>query len=45
MIASVLVVAGHTATFLIAARTAGATASIGQLLPLALLILLAMAFR
>src|SRR6478672_420731 len=34
-------VAGHTTTFLIAARTAGATASLGQLLPLALLILLA----
>jgi uncharacterized membrane protein YbhN (UPF0104 family) len=42
VIASVLVVAGHTTTFLIAARTAGSTASLGQLLPLALLILLAM---
>src|SRR6478735_12287528 len=42
VLASVLVVAGHTATFLIAARTAGSTASIGQLLPLAVLILLAM---
>ena len=41
VIASLLVVAGHTSTFLIAARTAGATASFGQLLPLALLILLA----
>ena len=42
VLASVLVVAGHTATFLIAARTAGSTASIGQLLPLAVLNLLAM---
>jgi uncharacterized membrane protein YbhN (UPF0104 family) len=43
VVASLLVVAGHTTTFLIAARTAGATASLGQLLPLALLILLATA--
>jgi uncharacterized membrane protein YbhN (UPF0104 family) len=43
VITSVLVVAGHTTTFLVAARTAGTTASLGQLLPLALLILLAMA--
>jgi len=42
VLASVLVVAGHTTTFLIAARTAGTDASIGQLLPLAVLILLAM---
>ena len=41
--ASVLVVAGHTATFLLAARTAGATVPLVQLLPLALLVLLAMA--
>lgn len=41
--ASMIVVAGHTATFLIAARTAGSTASLTQLLPLALLVLLASA--
>jgi uncharacterized membrane protein YbhN (UPF0104 family) len=40
---SVLVVAGHTATFLIAARAVGSTASTARLLPLALLVLLAMA--
>lgn len=40
--ASVVVVAGHTATFLLAARTAGATASLTRLLPLAMLMLLAM---
>jgi hypothetical protein len=32
---------GHTVTFVIAARTAGATASPSELLPLALLVLLA----
>ena len=37
-----LVVAGHTATFLIAARTAGITASLSRMLPLALLVMLAM---
>ena len=42
-LASALVVAGHTATFLIAARTAGATAPLSQLLPLALLVMLAAA--
>ena len=42
VLASIVVVAGHTATFLVAARTAGATASLAQLLPLALLVLLAM---
>jgi uncharacterized membrane protein YbhN (UPF0104 family) len=41
-LASVLVVAGHSATFLLAAHTAGSTASPAQLLPLALLVLLAM---
>jgi glycosyltransferase 2 family protein len=41
--ASVVVVAGHAATFLIAARATGVTASPDRLLPLALLILLAMA--
>lgn len=43
VIASTVAVAGHVATLVIAARSAGATASLGQLLPLALLILLAMA--
>ena len=42
LVASVVVVAGHTVTFLIAARTAGSTASTVTLLPLALLVLLAM---
>ena len=42
-LASALVVAGHAATFLIAARTAGATAPPSQMLPLALLVLLAAA--
>jgi uncharacterized membrane protein YbhN (UPF0104 family) len=41
-LASALVVAGHTATFLIAARTAGVTASPSQMLPIALLVMLAM---
>jgi hypothetical protein len=40
---SVLVVAGHTATFVIAAHTAGSTASLSRLLPLALLVLAAAA--
>ena len=39
--ASALAVAGHAATFLIAARTAGATAPPSRLLPLALLVMLA----
>jgi glycosyltransferase 2 family protein len=42
-LASALVVAGHTATFLIAARTAGATAPLSEMLPLALLVLWAAA--
>ncbi len=42
VLASTVVVAGHVATFLIAARTAGTTASTVRLLPLALLVLLAM---
>jgi len=42
-VTSALVVAGHTATFLIAARTAGATAPLSRMLPLALLVLLAAA--
>jgi uncharacterized membrane protein YbhN (UPF0104 family) len=42
-LASALVVAGHTVTFLIAARTAGATAPASEMLPLALLVLAAAA--
>jgi hypothetical protein len=42
VLASVVVVAGHAATLVIAARTAGSTASPVRLLPLALLVLLAM---
>ena len=42
-LASALVVAGHTATFLIAARTAGTTAPLSRMLPLALLVMLAAA--
>jgi uncharacterized membrane protein YbhN (UPF0104 family) len=42
-VASVLAVAGHVATFLVAARAAGVTAPTVALLPLALLVLLAMA--
>ena len=43
VLASALVVAGHAVTFLIAARTAGATAPLSRLLPLVLLVLLAAA--
>jgi len=39
---SAVVVAGHAATFLLAARTAGATAPVARMLPLALLAMLAM---
>jgi uncharacterized membrane protein YbhN (UPF0104 family) len=39
---SALVVAGHALTFLIAARTAGATAPLSQMLPIALLAMAAM---
>jgi glycosyltransferase 2 family protein len=42
VLASVVAVAGHVVTFLIAARTAGSTASPARMLPLALLVLLAM---
>jgi uncharacterized membrane protein YbhN (UPF0104 family) len=42
-LASALVVAGHAATFLIAARTAGTTAPLSQMLALALLAMLAAA--
>ena len=41
-LASALVVAGHAITFLIAARTAGTTAPLSQMLPIALLVMLAM---
>jgi glycosyltransferase 2 family protein len=43
VLASALVVAGHAATFLIAARSAGASASAAELLPLALLVMQAAA--
>ena len=41
-LASALVVTGHTITFLLAARTAGTTAPLSQLLPIAVLAMLAM---
>ena len=41
-LASALVVLGHVVTFLIAARTAGTTAPLSRMVPLALLVLLAM---
>ena len=43
VLASALVVAGHAVTFLIAARTAGVTAPASEVLPLALVVLLAAA--
>ena len=43
LLASAVVVAGHTTTFLVAARTAGVTTPVTQLLPLALLVLAATA--
>ena len=42
-LASALIVAGHSATFLIAARSAGVGAPLSQMLPLALLVMLAAA--
>ena len=42
VLSSAVVVCGHTGTFLVAARTAGVTAPISRLLPLAMLSLLAM---
>jgi uncharacterized membrane protein YbhN (UPF0104 family) len=42
-VSSLIVVACHTATFVLAARTAGVTAGTAQLLPLVLLVMLAMA--
>lgn len=41
-LASVMVLAGHLAMFVLAARAAGSTASVARLMPLALLALLAM---
>ena len=41
-LASALIIAGHTITFLLAARTAGTTAPLSQLLPIALLAMMAM---
>lgn len=43
LLASIAVVAGHTLTFVVAARTAGVTAPTWRLVPLALLVLAAMA--
>jgi uncharacterized membrane protein YbhN (UPF0104 family) len=42
VLASSVVVAGHAATFMIAARTAGSSVSVTRMLPLTLLVLLAM---
>ena len=42
VLASVLVVAGHTATFVIAARVAGSTASLGELVALLMVVQTAM---
>lgn len=43
MLASAVILAGHLATFLVAARAVGSSASIARLIPLMLLALLAMA--
>jgi glycosyltransferase 2 family protein len=42
VVASAVAVAGHVLTFLVAARTAGSTSSIHELVPLALLVLVGM---
>ena len=42
VVASALVLVGHAATFLVAARTAGVTAPLSRLVPLALIAMLAM---
>jgi uncharacterized membrane protein YbhN (UPF0104 family) len=42
-LASLLIIAGHAATFLIAARTAGTSAPLSRTLPMALLVIAAMA--
>ena len=41
-LASAVVVAGHTATFIVAAHTAGAAAPLGKMIPIALLVMMAM---
>ncbi len=41
-LASAVVVAGHTATFIVAAHTAGTTASLTRMIPIALLVMMAM---
>jgi hypothetical protein len=43
VVASGVVVVGHVTTFLVAARTAGSTGSLVRMVPIALLVLLAMA--
>ena len=43
LVASLVVIAGHTATFVLAARTAGVEAPLARLLPLVMLVMLAMA--
>lgn len=43
VVASLLVIAGHTATFVVATRTAGVDAPLLQMLPLVMLVMLAMA--
>ncbi len=43
VLASVLVVAGHTATFVVAARAAGSTLPLGELLPLLMVVQVAVA--
>lgn len=42
VLASAVAISGHVATFLVAARTAGSSASVVQMVPLATLVLLAM---
>ncbi|HEY1569566.1 MAG TPA: lysylphosphatidylglycerol synthase transmembrane domain-containing protein [Solirubrobacteraceae bacterium] len=41
-LASAVVVAGHTATFIVAAHTAGTTAPLSKMIPIALLVMMAM---
>ncbi|HEY6522348.1 MAG TPA: lysylphosphatidylglycerol synthase transmembrane domain-containing protein [Solirubrobacteraceae bacterium] len=41
-LASAVVVAGHTATFIVAAHTAGTTAPLSRMIPIALLVMMAM---
>jgi uncharacterized membrane protein YbhN (UPF0104 family) len=42
VLASAVVVAGHTATFIVAAHTAGAAAPLSKMIPIALLVMMAM---